>query len=1111
MITFISESLKVVAIYNVINVNKLLPLSFVIIFGFLAQSVFARSESGFIQHFTITQGLSSNAVNVVFQDSRGFLWIGTEDGLNRYDGHHFKSFRYNYQNKNSISENRITAINEDKQGHIWIGHRNMGLSVYDPLSGLFTHYSSEKDNQDALPESMIRYIHVSPNGQVWIKTDNYLSLFDSDDRIFKSYRHFSNQMNKRGFSGHCVKNESDSTLLVGTKDGLMRFNIYNEEFTWYSNKPEKTTKRNFFVNDLLCLSSPEFLVATRDGLLQINTNGHVVHHGSSNYRAGNVNALMLDTSGQIWVGSDNGIAIYNADDLSFSTTLDWTKNYSVTSIMEDVSGVIWVGTKFNGLIKISGQQAKFSFFNDNAEGLSSLNVKSIFVENDSIVWLGCDDIGLLSFDYLSGKVLYSDKQTFHALGINSVNVISRISDNLIWIGTNAGLFQFNLEKQRVLRPDFYRRQSFSSAFRDNEITAIVKDLKGRLWIGTLYGLFQIGGESIQSYFAVDGKHELLSDEINSLALDENGDVLIGTSNGVCYYDETLDKIRKIHCQQQAYSLDHQVITMSCDNKGRLWLGTYLGLLRMDRITRDSASVSMMPGFDKEMITSVLVDISNRVWISTNGGVAMLMADGGIRWFDEYDGLTGDLFNIGSVDVSPSGTIFFGGVNGLSWTHPDSIKFNAHLPLIEVTSAKVCNKGHCVDVGRGLVRSLEIKYHPGMLLEISMAALDFRQPSKNYFQIYLEGYDDGWRPPTLQNVVSFTNLMPGDYVLKIRASNNDFIWSNDVLEIPIKVKAPLWLSSYAYLFYAFILVFLIQLFVNYRVRDYRKANRLLIEKNSDKQKLEQQQEILSKINKNLTDSINYANRIQRAMIPSADTIKGMLGDSFIYFRPRDVVSGDFCWVHASQSKVFVAVVDCTGHGVPGAFMSIIGIDLLKNIIVERGEDDPARILKLVSIELAATLHSGVNDGLVDDNQVKDTMDISLCVIDHSTHKMFFAGAIHDLYLIQNNQMEIIKGDRYMIGRRMANDAFPEFKTSVIDLTGNEVVYLFTDGFVDQFGGAEKKKFKYRRFRHLLLSLYSLPFDEQRQILHRKFEEWRGNEEQVDDILVLGFKPLSTKSY
>jgi serine phosphatase RsbU (regulator of sigma subunit) len=124
-------------------------------------------------------------------------------------------------------------------------------------------------------------------------------------------------------------------------------------------------------------------------------------------------------------------------------------------------------------------------------------------------------------------------------------------------------------------------------------------------------------------------------------------------------------------------------------------------------------------------------------------------------------------------------------------------------------------------------------------------------------------------------------------------------------------------------------------------------------------------------------------------------------------------------------------------------------------------------------------------------------------------MFFAGAIHDLYLIQNNQMQIIKGDRYMIGRRLANGAFPEFKTSVIELSGNEVAYLFTDGFVDQFGGPEKKKFKYRRFRHLLLSLYLLPFGEQRQILHRKFEEWRGSEDQVDDILVLGFKPLATK--
>jgi serine phosphatase RsbU (regulator of sigma subunit) len=338
-----------------------------------------------------------------------------------------------------------------------------------------------------------------------------------------------------------------------------------------------------------------------------------------------------------------------------------------------------------------------------------------------------------------------------------------------------------------------------------------------------------------------------------------------------------------------------------------------------------------------------------------------------------------------------------------------------------------------------------------------------------------------------------------------ASNNDFTWNNQPLELPIVVTPPLWMTKYAYAFYLLLIIFSIQLVINFRIRHYKKANRSLTEKSMDKQKLQEQRKILTHINQNLTDSINYATRIQSAMIPTEKVFRKVLPHSFVYFRPRDLVSGDFYWMHERDNKIFVAVVDCTGHGVPGAFMSIIGMDLLKNIVAGQMEDDPARILEKLSLELDQTLRKN-DPSFIDSEAIKDGMDMAVCVIDRENKTLSFSGAVNGIYLVKNNELHSYKGDRFAIGR-ITGGKIPEYTNNVIPIEEDDMVYLFTDGYVDQFGGAEQKKFKYRRFRHLLLNIHKLHPDDQKAILHQKMEEWRGEEEQVDDILVVGFKVLN----
>lgn len=289
-----------------------------------------------------------------------------------------------------------------------------------------------------------------------------------------------------------------------------------------------------------------------------------------------------------------------------------------------------------------------------------------------------------------------------------------------------------------------------------------------------------------------------------------------------------------------------------------------------------------------------------------------------------------------------------------------------------------------------------------------------------------------------------------------------------------------------------------LIIHFRTKSLKKSNQQLKEKQRIAIKIQQQKEELDLKNQNITSSLNYAKRILDAMLPSEKFFNKILPDSFLFFKPKDIVSGDFYWISEQNGKVFVAAVDCTGHGVPGALMSIIGFDILENIIHEQKIENPAQILNRLSHGIAYTFNK---EGQSD---VKDGMDIALCVIDQPNKKLEYAGAFNPLYLIRENNLTEIKGDRFSVGMLTQNLGV-KFKKHDIDLQKGDFLYIFSDGYADQFGGPKQKKFKYRRFRHLLLNIHQKHIQEQKEFLDKSLAAWQGNLEQVDDILIIGINP------
>jgi len=330
-----------------------------------------------------------------------------------------------------------------------------------------------------------------------------------------------------------------------------------------------------------------------------------------------------------------------------------------------------------------------------------------------------------------------------------------------------------------------------------------------------------------------------------------------------------------------------------------------------------------------------------------------------------------------------------------------------------------------------------------------------------------------------------------YFIYFSLINSVITFNSDITNLPI--------VSYHFILYGSIIISIILLFILSQTRILVKTRKLLREKEQAYALIELQKVELEMRDKDITDSLIYAQRIQEALLPSESYFRNHFADSFILFKPKNIVSGDFYWIGEKGDKIFIVAADCTGHGVPGALMSMIGLEIVEKTINEDNIEIPSKILAVMNKGLEKTFSREKNIGTI----IRDGMDIGLCVIDRIRKKVQYAGAFFPLYLIRNGSLVEILADKIIIG--MNPDGLP-YTDHEIDLMEDDIFYIFSDGYVDQFGGTENKKFMYRRFRYLLLTIHNFPVNDQKTILDDNMKTWMGTNEQVDDIMVIGFRPL-----
>lgn len=1085
--------------------------------GFLPYFIYGHlhAQPVNVKHFTIEDGMSQTSVQCLMQDSKGFLWIGTQDGLNKYDGYSFIRYKNDPSDTNSLSNNYIHCIYEDNENNIWAGTNN-GLNKFDAEKQIFIRYLKDNSNQNTIPEDEVYAVYQDKNKYIWIKTEKYLSRLNPKSGKFRHYEHFNDVFNFISVNAKfSIFEDHKSQLWVGTKDGLNYFDRNLEIFKRYKHDPNNPLSlSNDRVKVIYEDSDNNLWIGTKSGLNRFNWDDETftryfrVPNNPKSLSNDIINDIYEDSEGNLWIATDDGLNKWNKksnqftvyNEFQFENSIILTT--SITSVIEDKTGILWVGT-LQGLIKIETSNKKFNLYSKNNSGeplFSNNYISSIFLDNENLLWVGTWGSGLHLFDRKTGKVERfftgnSDLQN------DFVHKIFKDSNGVYWLGTQDGISFFDKKNGTF---SSFKNPNIKQIFNKNRVYDIIESDSANFWVGTKYGLHNITKDTLISYFAgEENQNSLTSNLVYDLLLDSNNNLWIATDHGLNKMDLNKGDVTKYlksdnNCENCLSS--NEILCLNKDTVNNIiWLGTVAGLNKLDLSTGKFTSYTEKDGLPNNLIYSILSDDKGNLWMSTNRGLSKFdPLDESFTNFGVSDGLQDFEFNHGAYLKSSSGEMFFGGIAGFNSFYPDSIQKNEVAPSIAITSIELLANDVLQQISVGKNNEIRIPFRNN-LITIEFTALDFTNPDKNNYAYKLEGIEEEWINLGNRRYATFSNLPSGKYTFRVKGSNSDYVWNEEGAILKIEVLTPFWRTKLAYAFYILLILLSVFWIVQYRTKTLLRSNQELKEKELIAQQVAKQKEELTIKNKNITDSIVYAKRIQEALMPSLKYFKSLLPSTFILHKAKDIVSGDFYWVNIKNNKIFIAVVDCTGHGVPGAFMSIIGFELLRNITDDQGIDEADKILQELNRGVAVTF------GKESENiRLKDGMDIALCVIDRKKAELEFAGAFRPLYFIRDNKIEEIRGDRFSVGLLEDGNSDKISKTT-IKLKKDDIFYLFSDGYADQFGGPEGKKYKYRRFRHLLLTIHKLPLVQQLAYLDKSFEDWKGDLEQVDDVLIVGIKP------
>jgi ligand-binding sensor domain-containing protein/signal transduction histidine kinase len=765
-------------------------------------------------HISIEQGLSQSSVRVIFQDSRGFLWFGTEDGLNRYDGYAFKVYKPDPDVSNSLSDRYITAIVEDKQGYLWIGTRLGGLNRYDPRTEEFTHFLRNERNSVSLSDNHINILYLDRDDNLWVGTTKGLDLFDRTNNTFNHY----DPPRQQGVSEKnitAIHQDHRGRYWVGTtSSGLNRFYPRNRVFVPYQNNINNpNTLSHSHVTAIAEDKNNVLWVGTRNGLnrfepdtIQFDRFFHFESHPSS-ISDNMINSLYVDSTGNLWVGTTSGLDrlgtkgegfVHYRNDPTFSKSLSYDH---VMSIYEDRGGVLWFGTYTGGVNKYDRQRDNFSYYRHdpkNSKTLSGNSIFPIYVDARGYAWIGTTSAGLNRFNWATNQVIryQHDPEDPNSLGSNKVFSIAQDYEGTLWIGTADGLDWFNPETSSFTH--YQRDASDPSSLSANTVYSVYVDRRNTLWIGTTSGLdrFNRDNETFTHYRPESNNRNSLSGgSVNTIYEDQDGNLWVGTlDSGLNRFDRKTGQFThyRFDAQNKQSLSNDSIQSLYQDTKGHLWIGTAGGGLNLYQPDTDTFTYYLeKDGLPNGVVYGILEDETGYLWMSTNFGISRFDPETEtFQNFDAGDGLQSNEFNSVAYAKGKNGELYFGGINGLTVFHPSNINNSPYLPPVSLTSLTQDDNPIHTDSSLETTQIVTLRW-PQNSLEFEFAALSYSQSNKNQYAYMLEGFDTNWHFIGTKRDGRYTNLPGGQYTLLLKASNSDGIWSEIPVRINVTVIPPFW--------------------------------------------------------------------------------------------------------------------------------------------------------------------------------------------------------------------------------------------------------------------------------------------------------------------------------
>ncbi len=1041
---------------------------------FATQNGISRFDGYNFKNFSIQDGLPSIYIYCLFEDSKGNIWVGTEDGgVARFNGREF--ITYNTDN-GLVSNNEIEEILEDHKGNIWVRTRAEGVSKIS--KNTITNYTQET----GLPSNEVLSGFVDSKGRIWFGTLNGIIIFDGKEkRTITTNEGLSNNT-----VWDIIEDKYNNYWIATQGGGIIKYN--EKEFI------------NYTIEDGLSSNIILTLLEDTHGNIWIGTyeNGLCKFNGKSfnaftykNLSSKTVIKLYEDNKKRIWILTrpDGVYQIYKNRFRDY-TTENNLLNDIVWSINEDTEGNIWFGT-FGGISKIS--KKPFEIYTVDF-GIPGKDIMAVHADKSGNIWAGGYN-GLFRLDVNNNISIFNDE---NGLPANEIGCITHDINNNIWIGTFYGLTKYSGNKFTTYEDYIWFDQM---SLPDKKAVDITEDFMGNIWCVHEKGISKFYNGK---YYNYDIKYGIPSNNVRAIKIDLINNLWFGTAEGVSVYDGI--RFKNISTEQ---GLSHNSCNdIAVDSSGSIWIGTDNGLNKVTRRNGDFEIkvYTIKDGLVSNSIMFVETDRTNNLWIGYDKGLNKIdLKNFKIQYYSELEGFTPLESYLRAVTVDMNNNIWIGTGNGLVRYVPDLDVIRKTPPVTYITNVFVygdttdlLDYAEGVDSISGLPLNLKLPYNKNNLI-FEYIGLHFSIPEKNRYQYMLEGYDDSWSEVTNKTQTDQYKKLPhGNYTFKVKAANCDGIWTPEPVSFSFAITPPFWRTKWFLALEIIFAISLIFLFIKARERKLQHDKKVLAQKVKERTiEIEKQRDKIAEQNREITDSIMYAQRIQSAVLPDVEYTNSILPQHFIFFKPRDIVSGDFYWMTETANDVIVAVADCTGHGVPGAFMSMLGVSLLNEIINVNRDHTANKILETLRKNIKQTLSQrGKKD------ETRDGMDIALCIINFNERKVQFSGAYNSLLLVRNSEHTIFKGDKMPIGIHVGKEK--PFTNYNFKIFKGDMIYLYTDGYADQFGGPEEKKFKSVSFRQLLLDIHNKPLEEQQQILDKTFEDWRGNLNQIDDILVMGIR-------